>query len=764
MSHLNSWEDDPSAQDENLARQAQQMNLGGGRGGGAPGGGRGGFHAAASTFTPGAATFNPGQPYGSGFVPQYQPQQQQQQYYNQNYNGYQQQPQQPQQGFDQYANQGYGNVYGGNQGGYNNNFRSNYQQQQQYGNQRGGFNNNTRGGASAAPTAPEAALAVASSSNTPAASTASIGNKVLSIGGDAKPKVLSIGGDAKPKVLSIGGDEKPKVAKVLSIGGTAPAAASAKKEEPAALKKEAIAAAAVAGTAAGSGAVAAEAGAKTTAAKAIEKTSASKQASGNTSPASSGRSSPSRTATAKSARDVDAVEKEQAADVDDDTLKEIYGKEHVNIIFIGHVDAGKSTLGGSILYATGMVDQRTLDKYKREAKDMGRETWYLSWALDLTSEERTKGKTVEVGRGYFETEKRRYSILDAPGHKTYVPSMIGGASQADVGILVISARKGEYETGFEKGGQTREHAMLAKTQGVNKLIVAINKMDDPTVEWSHDRYKECTTKLQQFLKGTGYNMKTDVFFMPIAAQQTINIKDRIPKGVADWYDGPSLLEYLDNMKALERKLNAPFMMAVNAKYRDMGTMVEGKIEAGVLKKSMSLIMMPNKQSVDVTALYGETEDEVPIAQCGDQVRLRLRGIEEEEVMPGFVLCSPKRLVHNVTTFEAQVRILELKSILTAGYNCVLHVHSAIEEVTFTALLHKLQKGTGRKSKVPPSHARKGDSIIARLQVTGGAGSVCVERFEDYPQMGRFTLRDQGQTIAIGKIIKLLSDEEAAAAA
>ncbi len=200
------------------------------------------------------------------------------------------------------------------------------------------------------------------------------------------------------------------------------------------------------------------AAAKVTAAKAIEKTEP-KAASGTTSPApSSGRSSP--TAAAKAAvRDADSVEKEQAADVDDDTLKEIYGKEHVNIIFIGHVDAGKSTLGGSILYVTGMVDQRTLDKYKRDAKEMGRETWYLSWALDLTNEERSKGKTVEVGRGFFETEKRRYSILDAPGHKTYVPNMIGGASQADVGILVISARKGEYETGFEKGGQTREYVI-----------------------------------------------------------------------------------------------------------------------------------------------------------------------------------------------------------------------------------------------------------------------------------------------------------------
>ncbi|CAK7221931.1 translation termination factor GTPase eRF3 [Sporothrix curviconia] len=750
MSHLNSWEDDPSAQDDNLARQAQQMNLGGGRGGSAGRGGRGGFQPGAATFQPGASSFQPGQPYGNNFVPQYQ---QQQQYYGQGYGGYQQYgQQQQQQSYDQYGNQQYGGY--AQQGyqpqqGYNNNYRGGYQ------NQRGSGQFNNRGGPTIAKRQNDSAPAAAASGPSAAATpTAAAAAPVVSL-----PKSENIGA----KVLSIGGDAKPKAAKVLSIGAPAAPKKEELKKDEAAPKKEAVAAAAVAGEAAGTGAAAAEAGAKTTATKAIEKTGASTQASasGTTSPTpSSGRSSPSRAPTGPK-REVDAVEKEQAADVDEDTLKEIYGKEHVNIIFIGHVDAGKSTLGGSILYATGMVDQRTMDKYKREAKEMGRETWYLSWALDLTNEERSKGKTVEVGRGFFETEKRRYSILDAPGHKTYVPNMIGGASQADVGILVISARKGEYETGFEKGGQTREHAMLAKTQGVNKLIVVINKMDDPTVEWSHDRYKECTTKLSQFLKGTGYNLKTDVFFMPIAAQQTTNIKDRIPKGVADWYDGPSLLEYLDNMKTLERKVNAPFMMAISAKYRDMGTVVEGKIEAGVVKKGMTLTMMPNKNQVDITAVYGETEDEMSIAQCGDQVRLRLRGVEEEDIMPGFVLCSPKRLVHNVTTFEAQVRILELKSILTAGYNCVLHVHSAIEEVTFSALLHKLQKGTGRKSKLPPSHAIRGDSIIARLTVTGGAGSVCVERFEDYPQMGRFTLRDQGQTIAIGKIIKLITDEEAA---
>jgi peptide chain release factor subunit 3 len=181
---------------------------------------------------------------------------------------------------------------------------------------------------------------------------------------------------------------------------------------------------------------------------------------------------------------------------------------------------------------------------------------------------------------------------------------------------------------------------------------------------------------------------------------------------------------------------------VSAKYRDMGTMVECKIEAGVIKKGLNYLMMPNREQVQIGALYGETEDEIASATCGDQIRVRLRGIEEEDILPGFVLCSPKRPVHCVSAFEAQIVLLELKSILSAGFNCVMHVHSATEEVTFAQLLHYLKKGTNQRSKKPPGYATKGMSIIARLEVIGGAGSVCVERFEDYPQLGRFTLRDQ----------------------
>jgi peptide chain release factor subunit 3 len=211
-------------------------------------------------------------------------------------------------------------------------------------------------------------------------------------------------------------------------------------------------------------------------------------------------------------------------------------KEHLNVVIIGHVDAGKSTMGGNILFLCGMVDKRTMEKYEREAKEAGRESWYLSWALDSTPLERSKGKTVEIGRAYFETDARRYTILDAPGHKTYVPSMISGAAQADIALLVISARKGEFETGFERGGQTREHIMLVKTAGVNKVVVVINKMDDSTVNWEKARYDEIKEKLTPFIRGAGFHLKTDVTWLPVSAQTGANLKDRVSKSLCPWWE------------------------------------------------------------------------------------------------------------------------------------------------------------------------------------------------------------------------------------
>lgn len=362
----------------------------------------------------------------------------------------------------------------------------------------------------------------------------------LSIGGGAAKTgpapSLSIGGDKPKAPISIGGgggSGKASPAPSLSIGGggakkdSAPVAAPAKKEEPAAApaavpppaekkvaapakseaddideefgsgsKKAADVPAAAPAASAPATAHESSLPATDATAKVIEGAGVSASDSATSAPkAASGAANNTNFSKVSSKNDAEAVYKEQAA-AGADAMRDLYGdggmedpniKGHLNIIFTGHVDAGKSTMGGQLLYLTGAVDKRTMQKYEQEAKAAGKDTWYLSWALDSGKEERAQGKTVEVGRAYFETDKRRYTILDAPGHKTFVPSMITGAAQADIAMLVLSARKGEFETGFDRDGQTREHAVLIKNNGISKLVILINKMDDPTVQWEQAR-------------------------------------------------------------------------------------------------------------------------------------------------------------------------------------------------------------------------------------------------------------------------------------
>ncbi len=427
-------------------------------------------------------------------------------------------------------------------------------------------------------------------------------------------------------------------------------------------------------------------------------------------------------------------------------------KENFNVVFIGHVDAGKSTLGGQLLYLTGMVDKRTLEKYERESKELNRESWYLSWALDTNDEERSKGITVECGRAYFETEKRRFTVLDAPGHKNYVPSMISGAAQSDVAVLVISARRGEFETGFDKGGQTREHATLVKTLGVKRLIVVINKMDDPSVEWAQERYDECVNKLSTFLRASGFNLKTEVDFIPISGLKGHNIKEGIPKEACAWYTGPTLLSYLDEMPSIERRHNAPLLMPISGKYRDLGTIVTGKVEAGDIQKGQMALMMPNKQPVEIVAVYIE-ETEVKAARSGDNVRLRLKGIEEEDVSVGFVLCDPVSPVKAATLFTAQLVILQIKNIIAPGFKAVLHIHTCSEEITISSLEYTIDRKTQQRSTKKPMFVRQNESVVATIECSG---TICLEAAADCDSLGRFTIRDEGKTIAVGKVLQVLN--------
>ena len=313
------------------------------------------------------------------------------------------------------------------------------------------------------------------------------------------------------------------------------------------------------------------------------------------------------------------------------------------------------------------MDARTIEKYEKEAKEKNRDSWFLAFIMDTNEEERAKGKTVEVGRAHFDTKSKRYTILDAPGHKNYVPNMIAGACQADVGVLVISARRGEFETGFERGGQTREHALLAKTLGVRMLVVAINKMDDSTVNWSQERFEECRDKLTPFLKGCGYNMKKDVVTIPISAYTADNIIEPVGDA-APWYEGPTFLACLDSLPSLERNRAAPLRLPILSKYKDLGTVIEGKIEQGTISVGDKLLVMPNRSPVEVLNVWLDQE-EVSYLIGGENARVKLRDISDEDIQPGYVLSSITSPCAALRKFEAQLAIVELlehKSIFSAG--------------------------------------------------------------------------------------------------
>ncbi|PWN29210.1 hypothetical protein BDZ90DRAFT_250592 [Jaminaea rosea] len=732
--------------------------------------------------------FNPA---ASGFVP---PQAQQ---YGQQQQQQQQQGGQPDPNAGYYA-QGFGApqggaqqqpYYGGQQGGYYQGGFSQQQQQQQQPYYQGGFSQQQQPSYHQQPPQQQQTSALPPRPS-PAGLPPRPGQQAASSQtADRKPVSMSIGGGGSSQSSSPApaADRKPPVS--MSIGGSnassVKAAPTAAEEKPAAPSKPEASAPATAPAVQAikaEDATPANAAAPTTdgasaaaaAAKAAAPT-ASTPASRPDSPAVAAPVNKGGKAAKQSAKIDTKVEKAQSnaekvlaeakQATDEETLKDLFGdkaedmKSHLNVVFIGHVDAGKSTMGGNLLYLTGMVDKRTLEKYEREAKEAGRESWYLSWALDSTPQEREKGKTVEVGRAYFETGKRRYTILDAPGHKTYVPSMISGAAQADVAILVISARRGEFETGFEKGGQTREHAMLVKTAGVQRLVVVVNKMDESTVQWSEERYNEITGKLTPFLRSAGFNPKTDITFVPVSAYSGQNLKDPVPPSVCSWYKGPSLLDFLDNLSLGDRKISQPLKMPVSEKYNDMGTVVVGKLEAGKIKKGDSLLLMPNRSNVEVVAIFNEQEEEVPAAISGDNVRVKIKGVDSEDVSAGFVLTDPREPVHVVTQFEAQLAILEHRNIIAPGYSAVMHVHTLSEEITIPALLHYYDKKTGKKSRKPPQFARKGMKVVALIEC---AAPVCLEKFSDYPQLGRFTVRDEGRTVGIGKVTKLYAREAAGA--
>lgn len=422
-------------------------------------------------------------------------------------------------------------------------------------------------------------------------------------------------------------------------------------------------------------------------------------------------------------------------------------KDHLYIVVIGHVDAGKSTLMGRLLCELGEVSQKTLHKYEQESKKIGKQSFMYAWVLDETGEERVRGITMDVGRAQFETKTKRVIVLDAPGHADFIPNMITGAGQADVALLVVDATRGEFESGFDLGGQTREHALLVRSLGVNQLAVAVNKLD--TNNWSQDRFNEITNKLKVFLKQAGFK-ESDVTYVPCSGLTGENmIKPPNEPELLKWYNGPCLLDVIDNFKVPQRPVSKPFRMSINDIYKGTGSgiCVAGRIENGTLNKGDKVLVCPTKEMAEVRIL---SINDMPsnVAFAGDQVSVTLSGIDMQNVLVGFILSDPVQPVPVSTRFEARLVVFNVKVPITKGYPVLIHHQSLVESANIVKLKALLNKSTGELIKKKPRCLGNNSVAVVDIEV---CRPICIERYKDVKELGRVMLRVAGVTIAAGLV-------------
>lgn len=425
-----------------------------------------------------------------------------------------------------------------------------------------------------------------------------------------------------------------------------------------------------------------------------------------------------------------------------------------SLVFIGHVDVGKSTICGNLMYLSGMIDQQTIRQYKKEAQDKGRDSWWLAYVMDTDESEKARGKTVEVGKTHFESKSKRYTVLDAPGHKNYVPNMIQGASMADVAGLVVSARKGEFEAGMEYQGQTREHAQLARALGVKKIIIVVNKMDEPTVKWSEERYCTIVSKVAEYLQKIGYS-EEDISSVPVSGLTGDNMMMRSKN--CPWYEGSTLVQTLDDIDLPDKDADKPIRVPIADTDEEEGgrKLIIGKVEQGTLRIGDKLTIAPNLQPCQITAILNAKEQLVRYAKPGESVKVSLRGIEQfGNVSKGDILCSRDDPTPVSEHFLADIQLFELleQEILTKGAILMLHLHAIQEECQIEEIKTGTEEDeegniiTVEKPKWLRSHAKAFVRISMRRPV-------CFEKYEVNPHLGQFTMRKGGRTIASGEIRK-----------
>jgi elongation factor 1-alpha len=441
-------------------------------------------------------------------------------------------------------------------------------------------------------------------------------------------------------------------------------------------------------------------------------------------------------------------------------------KFHVNIVVIGHVDSGKSTTTGHLIYKCGGIDKRTIEKFEKEAQEMGKGSFKYAWVLDKLKAERERGITIDIALWKFETAKYYITIIDAPGHRDFIKNMITGTSQADCAVLVVACGTGEFEAGISKNGQTREHALLAYTLGVKQMIVACNKMDTTEPAYAEARFNEVCSEVGSYIKKIGYNPKA-VPFVPVSGWHGDNMIEASPN--MPWFKGwtverkegntkgMTLLEALDTILPPSRPTEKPLRLPLQDVYKigGIGTVPVGRIETGIMKPGMVVMFAPQGLSTEVKSVEMHHEA-LTEALPGDNVGFNIKNVSVKEVRRGNVAGDAKNdSPKGAKSFTAQVIILNHPGQIMAGYTPVLDCHTAHIACKFAELKEKCDRRSGKKLEDNPKFLKSGDAGIVEMFPSK---PMCVEAFSQYPPLGRFAVRDMRQTVAVG-VIKAVDKSE-----
>ena len=427
-------------------------------------------------------------------------------------------------------------------------------------------------------------------------------------------------------------------------------------------------------------------------------------------------------------------------------------KAATTVAIIGHVSVGKSTICGKIMETKGKVDPHVMDQNVKEAKQNKRATCYLAYVMDTSLEEREHGSTFEVGRATFTTTTKKFVLYDTPGHNDFIANMITGAAMADVGILVISAKRGDFESGLSVCGKTLDHLLLARAVGIQKMIIAVNKMDEQSVQWSQERFEQIKKDMAPFVSRCGLKAGRDVFWIPLSGFTGENIESKVDSKVCSWYEGPTLMELFEAIQVTKPENNETLRMTVFENYKNEDANIFGKIQCGKIEVGSQLVVMPGNLVAEVATIQNADYEPMESANAGEEVRLKLKGLyDTSTIYRGCLICNEDNPCPVFKVFIAEVKIVGLpkhKPILSAGYECVLHLHTFMDKCKILGLFQA-------KSNASLRFARQKDFVRC---VIGTDAPIAAEKFVAGSKgrnnaLGRLVLRDEGLTIAVGCIVK-----------